>query len=93
MNGLWRRPLPVGKTGRYTYTEDAEWLGNATISGAGLTATADSGVTVDLAVTDGAQIEVTLTGVTVGRHKVHMSYAISDGRSHCATGVIDVVEC
>lgn len=91
MSRLFQRPLPVGKTGKYTFTPDQTWLGDALITNPSVTV--DTGVTVNLTLTDGKLIEVSLTGVSTGRSAVHFEYETNDGQSGCYTGYVTVVEC
>jgi hypothetical protein len=91
MSRRFERPLPVGKTGKYTFTPDQSWLGAASVINP--VVTVPSGVTLNSTVTDGKAIEVSLTGVDVGGHEIHFSYETSDGQSGCYFGIVVVVEC
>lgn len=92
MSDIFERPLPVGKTVDYTLTEKADWLNGATIVNPTVTAS-EGGVTVGAVVTDGQVVQARLTGTDTGRYKIHFDYALSDGRTYCYVGVIDVINC
>lgn len=88
---VFDRPLPVGKTGNYILRVDAAWLGSESVTSATVTVPS-GGATVGLITTAGTDAQVFLTGVTVGRHKVHFDYA-TPTRSGCVTTYVEVVNC
>tara|TARA_Y100001973_G_C5202120_1_gene338672 strand:+ start:631 stop:903 length:273 start_codon:yes stop_codon:yes gene_type:complete len=90
MKTLAERPLPVGKTGYYQFTEDPAWLAGDEITSVNVTC---NGAAVGLTAISGPIMQVTLTGLAQGIHDVHWSYEISGGRSGCFTTQVRVVDC
>ena len=88
---VFDRPLPVGKTGNYILRVDAAWLGSESVTGATVTVP-NGAATVGLTTTAGTDVQVFLTGVTAGRHKVHFEYE-TPTRSGCLTVYVEIVNC
>ena len=87
----WERPLPVGKSFRYIAVLSAQTITGDTVTS--VTVSVPSGVTAGTPQTDGANLTVLLTGVTVGRHEVEFNYVMASGASGCIVGAVRVVEC
>jgi hypothetical protein len=92
MSKLFSRPLPIGKTVFYTFSERLEWLDGGQIIGPTVKVQ-DNAATVGVVTTDGKVIQVELTGVTAGRFEVHFNYSVNNGQSYCYSGFVDIVEC
>ena len=86
---LFAKPLPVGKTGSYTFTVQRGWLAGQAISLALVESTDVTITSFDF--TDNV-IQFFATGVTAGRATVKLSYQTGT-RSDCYAGILDVVNC